>query len=347
MTAFCNYISKKYNIEIEVLDYLGINLKEYGTNKIMSKMLFGNSFKEKIRKLIFSHFIEKRYNSNINFLKNNEKTTKLYSIDDLKKEKFKYDYYIAESDVIWDPTFRNSGFDPAFFLSIPGFEFGKKIVYAAGLGNANFSDEQKIEFKSLLQNLDFWSVREDYSKKYIEKIISNDKVNCVLDPTLMVEDTYFKSLINNRYISEKYILVYTPAFNNEKLINDAYAYAKKNDCKVIIIKRVPSIKHFFDTKINVSIETFLNYLNYCEVFFCDSYHGVCLSVQLKKEFFVYEREDGRKIADLCKRLGLTDRLVTCSVPETPIDYQKVHDKLIKEKKISEEFLNKCFNKKER
>ena len=227
MTAFCDYISNKYNIIPEVLDYCGQNLKKYGTSKIMTKMLFGTSFKEKIRKLLFSSSIEKRYNSNIEFLKSEVKTTKLYSLDILEKEKFKYDYYIAESDVIWDPTFRNSGFDPAFFLSIPGFEFGKKIVYAAGLGNANFSDEQKIEFKSLSQNLDFWSVREDYSKKYIEKIMTNDKVNCVLDPTLMVEDKYFKSLINNRYISEKYILVYTPAFNNEKLINDAYAYAKK------------------------------------------------------------------------------------------------------------------------
>ena len=342
MTSFCNYISNNYGVLPEVLDYHGLNIKKYGYLKIMTKMLFGNSFKEKIRKFLFSNLIEKRYNSNIDFLKRKEKTTKMYSLESLSDEIFDYDFYIAESDVIWDPTFRNSGFDPTFFLSLPCFDSGKKIVYAAGLGNANFNNEQKKEFNNLIMNLDFLSVREEYSKKYIEDITSLNEVNCVLDPTLMVDDLYFKSLIGNRIFSKKYVLVYTPAFNNEKLINDAYNYAKQKNYKVIIIKRVPSIKHFLNTKINISVEKFLNYLNYCETFFCDSYHGVCFSVQLKKEFYVYEREDGRKISDLCKRLGLTDRLVTNALNENRIDYNKVYKKLLKERKDSKIFLDKCF-----
>lgn len=341
MTSFCYYIYNKYNIVPEILDYYGKNLEKYGTNKVMTKMLFGNTYKEIIRKILFSKLIEKRYNSNIKFVKDNVKTTKIYTLESLKNVEMDYDYYIAESDVIWDPTFRQSGFDPVFFLALPSFKSGKKLVYAAGVGNANFSDSQKKEFCRLIDNIDLWSVREKYSKNYIENIISQ-KVECVLDPTLMVEEEYFKSFIKKRIIKHKYVLVYTPAFYNKKLINDAYDYAKRNNCKVIIIKRVPSLNHLFDTKVNVGISKFLNYLNYCEAFFCDSYHGVCFSIQLKKEFYVYEREDGKKISDLCIRLGLEDRLVKGTLPIKKIDYNKVYKQLKEERKISEHFFNKCF-----
>lgn len=77
MTSFCYYIHNKYNIVPEILDYHGKNLKKYGTNKVMTKMLFGNTYKEIIRKILFSKLIEKRYNSNIKFVKDNVKTTKI------------------------------------------------------------------------------------------------------------------------------------------------------------------------------------------------------------------------------------------------------------------------------
>ena len=341
MTSFCDYISKTYNIKPEILDYFGINLNKYGKKNIMTKMLFGNTLKEKFRKILFSKLIEKRYESNIDFLKKRIATTKTFSYDELLKENFSFDYYIAESDVIWDPSFRNSGFDPVFFLSVPGFKNGKKIVYSAGLGNANFNNNQIAEFKELIKNIDYWSVREKYSKEFLEKN-NIDNVVSVLDPTLVVDDSYFKSLISNRKMSKKYVLVYTPAFNNKKLLFDAYSYAQKNHCKVIIIKRVPSVKNFFDTKINVNIEDFLNYLYYCEAFFCDSYHGVCLSVQLEKDFFVYEREDGKKISDLCQILDLGDRIIKNSLPESKIDYSKVKIKLDIEKQNSKKVLDSYF-----
>ena len=53
ITAFCNYIMNKYDIIPEVLDYHGKNLSKYGYSKVMTKMLFGNSFKEKIRRVLF------------------------------------------------------------------------------------------------------------------------------------------------------------------------------------------------------------------------------------------------------------------------------------------------------
>ena len=90
------------------------------------------------------------------------------------------------------------------------------------------------------------------------------------------------------------------------------------------------------------VKEFLNYLIYSETFFCDSFHGICLSVILKKQFYVYLRNDGKKIIDICERLGLSDRIVNKTICDLNIDYEMIYRNLDKERRIAFDYLDKCF-----
>ncbi|WP_310604959.1 polysaccharide pyruvyl transferase family protein [Anaerosporobacter sp.] len=342
--AFCSTLKTTYSIDCDVLDYIGINCEGYKDPIIIAQNVFDNSIKGKVKKILLGSPIRKRYIRNLYFMKQEINLTQLYDYKSISDQHFKYDYYIAESDVIWDPTFRRKGFDNIFFLNCPAFENGQKIVYSAGLGDSNFTHSNKQEFLDKIQNLKHWSVRENYSKCYLESFI-NDEVEATLDPTLLINDNFYRNYIGKqRLVKKDYILVYTPGFKNEKMLEDAYNCAKLKNCKVLIISRCATLKNIADIKVNVDVPEFLTYLFYCKHFFCDSFHGVCLSVVLKKDFYVYEREDGKKISDLCNRLGIDSRIVKDKLDKQPINYDKVYEKLNYEKMRSLSFLDKCFTK---
>lgn len=343
MTAFCKILQRRYGIEPTVLDYTGINCSKCTSPVVVLDFIFGNTFKEKVRRLFLGRSIVRRFNSNLEFIASQVEMTASYNYSNIDTAVFDFDYYIAESDVIWDPTFRNSGFDKTFFLDCKSFLQGKKVVYGAGLGDAVFSKKDKNIFKEFIKKIDYYSVRELYASQYIESFMKDTKVKFVLDPTLLIESNYFTGLVRNRIVKEKYVLVYSPAFDNEKMIEDAYKYARLNNLRVIIIKRCISRKHIVDTRIDISVDEFLNYLMYSDMFFCDSFHGVCLSVQLKKQFYVYERDDGRKISDICKRLDLEDRIVSEKLIGDSIAYDQVYKRLSQEKRDSFAFLDCVFN----
>lgn len=341
--AFSYFLKEHYDADVTILDYLGKNISRIKTKNFINELMFNNSFKDKIRKMLFGRKVQKRFKKNINYLKKN-KMTSLVRYQEINNLNLNFDYYVAESDVIWDPSFRKSGFDELFFLNTNAFENGKRIVYSAGLGDANYNENEKKQFLSLIKNLDKWSVREEYSKEFLETFVDG-QIELTLDPTLLVEKKYYLEIVK-RYSKPKkeYVLVYSPAFNNMKMINDAKLFAKKHNLDIIIIKRLPSKKDYFKTKIDVGVDEFLSLLYYSRSFFCDSFHGVCLSVMLEKEFYVYEREDGRKIFDICHRLGLENNLVTNDFIEHDIDFLYVNSRLEEEKKKSIQFLDLCFNK---
>lgn len=342
MTAFCELLKKIYKISPTILDYMGVNTRKCRSRIVVLDCLFDRSLKGIIRRLLLGLPIALRYKKNMKFLKCSNAMTKLYRYDDIEKDIFDYDYYIAESDVIWDPTFRAGGFDKVFFLNVKNFLKGKKLVYAAGLGNANYTIAEKQMFNKFTTQIDDCSVRELYSKDFLEQFAEKKNIVCVLDPTLMVPKDYYRQFIHNRLIKKDYVLVYSPAFNNKKMIEDAYDYAKRRQLKVIIVRREITRYHFWDNKINVSVEDFLNYLYFSTAFFCDSYHGICLSVQLEKQFFVYQRDDGRKVEDICKRLGLLNRIVADRIEESPINYAHVNALLDVERLLSYRYLDRCL-----
>ena len=132
------------------------------------------------------------------------------------------------------------------------------------------------------------------------------------------------------------------------MIQDARDYANKYGYKLICVSREPMRINNAKVVVDASVHEFLSLLKQCEIFFCDSFHGICLSVRLKKQFYVYDREDGKKIKDICDRLGLEGRMVLAEKSDLYnwdelIDYVTVYEKLDEEKKKSFAFLDKALS----
>ena len=346
IAAFCRILSERYGIETSVLDYIGNNCKECSNSIFFWEFFYGRGIKGRIKSVLLGNSLKKRIKSNMSFLKTNCSVTKLYNSSTIVNEEFSYDYYIAVSDVIWDSTFRNQGFDDVFFLDCEAFKRGKHIVYSAGVGDANFTDDYKKLFVKKIKNIDFWSVRERYAVDYIHNL-TNSPVNVTLDPTLVVDDSFYKRFISSkRPIKNKYILIYNVVYSDPIMLRDASEYASVNGCQIVYISRTHMIRDRVATKINISVTDFLTLLFYCEALFCNSFHGICLSVKLKKEFFVYGRPNRKKIPDICNRLGIQDRIIDSNkkrnIFDEIINYDDIYIKLGEEIETSLSFLDKIF-----
>lgn len=309
MWAFKKVVERIHpNSEVMLIDYKAKCLKN-SKSKLTELDLKAPTFKGRIKKMIYFPFVRKRYN-NIEkfFVKECNRTKDIIEYSGLNTFDGGFDVVIAESDVIWDPTFRSAGFDDMFFLNVPSFKKAKKIVYAASLGDAKFHDDKLDEFKKLTADLKYISVREDYAVDYLAKDFSMDVDKC-LDPTLLLDAEDYMKFIGKRKIKEKYLLLYFPVEPSPRVLEVAKRMAKKNNLRIIEVSR--SLKSMFKHKLFVTagVEDFLNLLYYSEFIFADSFHGVCLSYVFKKSFYAFARAEGKKIKAICETLNLEDRFI--------------------------------------
>lgn len=339
--AFQEYLKQYFKADVEVINYYGLSTKFqttfYDNIFIKSKKILKN-----IIKILFNDKLTLRIKKHEKFIKTYLNITKPYNYQNIELAIFNSDYYIAESDVIWDPSFRNTGFDKTYFLKNKCFDNGKKIIYAASMGDIKFSQKQNTEFKELISNLDKISVRENYAKQYIYNTF-NTEVETLIDPTLLFDETFYNQYIIklNYKIKKPYIIVYFPAEKNNEVIKCAEKYAKDKNLDIIYLCR--NKIEGKNTKINLGIEEFLYYIKNSHAIFCDSFHGICFSIIYKKEFYAFMRNDGKKIVDICEKLELTDRLIIDSIlPDKKIDYLKVYKILINERQRAKKWLTDVF-----
>lgn len=330
--AFQEYLRRVFNADVEVIDYYGLSTKSMIANK--------NNIAKRIVKKLWAIVNKKqdklliRMKKNEKFISQNLISSRRYNFNNIDKAKFDDDVYIAESDVIWDPTFRGTGFDKTYFLDCECFDNGKKIIYAASMGDIKFSEEHKQEFGQLIQKIKYISVRENYAKEYIESNY-NRKVESLIDPTLLFDSEFYDNYIGkiNNNIDNPYIIVYFPAEINYELLKVAEKYAEINQYDVLYLcrKQIPGR----NTKIEIGINEFLFYVKNCQAVFCDSFHGVCFSIIYKKEFFAFARDDGKKIIDICMRFKLDNRIVSDGcISSDLVDYESVYKILYQERKRS-------------
>lgn len=175
-------------------------------NALVRGILFGRIIKKK--RIRFNKFLENRIRlsqpiENINLL--NEITDE-------------YDYFISGSDQVWSPI--SAGFDKAYFLPFATDE--KKLSYAASIGATNVSDKIISELKNRLSGFSCLSVREQSAKNMLEANGVDRPIYVHPDPTLLLQESDWQELCDERAIKEDYILI----FNVEKPIKDI-EFAKK------------------------------------------------------------------------------------------------------------------------
>ena len=85
-----------------------------------------------------------------------------------------------------------------------------------------------------MRYVDFISCRENYEKDILKKY-TDKPVTHVQDPVMLLSYVDYEPIIADRLSDRKYILLYLPVNNNNKLGHYAASYAKKHGLDIIEI----------------------------------------------------------------------------------------------------------------
>lgn len=336
LQAFALQILKSENLRSEFINYIpSINLskKKKLINILKSniKRFFYLSDNKKVMKFnrIFYDFqseyliMSKKYNT-YNELKNANS----------------YDILISSSDQIWN-TKLNRELIAYFLLNFTSDP--KKISYSSCIGQPEQIDEFVHYFEEEIPMFSNISVRNNFSKNFIETKTSIKNVFVSCDPTLLID---FESIIEPYNIEFKeYILIYSLNMSLEYLLNEAIENIKSfYDLPIVVINS----KYFakVDTnhiKINdATPNQWISLFKNASYVITDSFHGVIFSLKYKKNFISLHGNDWRshRLTDIAKRYGFENNCIF--EVNKNLDYSKTLDY----NKISENIDNHIGSSKE-
>lgn len=252
-----------------------------------------------------------------------------------------YDYFIAGSDQVWNPTIGQAvNWE---FLSFA--QRKKKVSWAASFGINSIPENEKNYIKKWLSKFDNISIREDSGAKIV-KSLTGKSAEVLIDPTLMLDAEQWRQISKKSCgrNTDKYILKYflgDQSAENKKYIDEI---AKEN---VLEIYELADINQPLIYEAGPS--EFIDLIYNAELVCTDSFHACVFSILFNKPFLVFERNGrgsgmGSRIKTLLTRLGLERKMPGC-VDKDGIfenDYTHTHQLLISERKKTEAFLNKSL-----
>lgn len=249
------------------------------------------------------------------------------------------DGFICGSDTIFCID-EFKGFDDGYYANYDCMKHGYSISYAASFGDAHFNADTYKILNERLSNFKAIGLRENDLIPYVTEHTSVD-VQRTIDPTLLLTAENYDSIAEKeRLESRKYLLLYARRYN-KKMEEYAQRLADKNGWVIVEIslRATNADKHrmFYEA----GVEEFLSLVKYAEYVVTNSFHGMIFSVQYKRQFVIFSREQcSTKITELLELFELSDRLMITGSETiaSEIDYDAVHSRIAKERKRSLEFL---------
>lgn len=228
-----------------------------------------------------------------------------------------YDQLVCGSDQIWNPDYNI----PAFFLNF-GRADCRKVIYAASIGRDYLSRHECKTYAELLKYPNYISVRESSARSILSKL-TEKKVEVVLDPTLLHQQSYWDAKANSSALEyHNYIFCYFLNLTDEK-VNAANDLAKKNNSEIIAIPYLHNEAEDYSAKLrgtlvsSVSPADFLRLVRNAYAVLTDSFHAAVFSIIFQKEFWCFGRNAGRhsmnsRLDTLLGYVGMQDRMITPS-----------------------------------
>lgn len=279
--------------------------------------------------------------------------SKRYSMKNIDKCVKDYDAFITGSDQVWHPDVINQVFLLDF---VPTMK--KKIAYAASIAVNEIPVERQSKYKESLRSYDAISVREERGIEILRSL-TDKKVVCALDPTLLLTKQDWDEVCEERIINSKYIFCYFLGESKEHR-ELAREYAKENELKIVTLPNLlgkyrESDDVFGDFRLyDISPSGFLSLIKFAETVFTDSFHATVFSIIYKKDFFVFERRMsmsmGTRIQTLTTLFGMEERF--CDSEDkvkmayistlSPVKYEQKFERYEYAVKSSAEFLTESL-----
>lgn len=249
------------------------------------------------------------------------------------------DITVLGSDEIWNIK-RGNLISPIFFgENISSFKFS----YAPSVNNSEYADFLKNKkFIELINNIDVISVRDKKSKEMLTEITEN-KVEVVLDPTLLNDPAKIAFKPKRPYIA---VYIFQASIN-EQDVRKIKDFAQKNNLDI------------------VSCGLYLNWCDYCvhsklgNAFYIfeqaayvvtNTFHGTAYAINYRKNFVSIVKKND-KILNLLSQFGLENRCVSSgdeieSVLMTPVNTKQINDVLLNQREKSLGFIRSCISRKQ-
>lgn len=224
-----------------------------------------------------------------------------------------YDYLLTGSDQVWNPYFAGSDY---FFLTFVPPE--KRIGFIASIGVSELPEAQKARYAALLTQMKYISVREESAVQIIDELI-HKKVDCFLDPVLLLERKKWESLVApvNLSIPSKYVLSF---FLGEEPKEKLEAYAVQHNLMIVHMNQKKYEEYYL-----LGPEQLLYMIKNAEFVMTDSFHVTAFSIIFHKQFYVFHRRDDNmkdmfsRMENLLEKLHLFERVQNeDSIKETKI-----------------------------
>ncbi|MGD9127000.1 MAG: polysaccharide pyruvyl transferase family protein [Planctomycetia bacterium] len=325
--------------EVEMIDYRpGYHMKSYRWQwKRMG--LNGGNLRYLTVNRRFQRFCEKHLNI----------ARRYTSLEELENYPPDVDAFVCGSDQIWCPRLTNR--DPAYFLSfVPDDK--KRIAYAGSFGKSAFSEEDKQRMGDLLKKLDRISCREPSGVDLVEEI-AGCKAQCVLDPTLLIDDydsVTVPPVKDKDYVLE-IVIQHTPT-----LEKTTQAIASETGLPIIRVNDFLLTKawqyrgqHRFPGP-----DEYLGFVKNAKYVTTNSFHGTIFSIIFQRPFFTVPlagdmASKSIRMTELIERCGLNARFLDHFDENTlrqqlanPIDWDEAHRAIQSQREASLQFLQEAL-----
>lgn len=250
----------------------------------------------------------------------------VYSDQDLIdiQKKNKFDAFIVGSDQTWRPKYVSNIY--YYYLDFVKNKHVKRIAYAPSFGTDNweYSKEEELRCKQLVQKFDAVSVREK-TAVILCKAHFNIETTWVLDPTMLLEKEDYEKIIKK---------------DNDKNKTLAFSILDNSKTKEDIVDRVCKELHLTPHRVNArderqdaclqdricpGIDTWLSGIMNSSFVVADSFHATVFAIIFNKPFITIGNMNRglSRFQSLLSSFDLNDRLIT-----TP---EEINEKLLKER----------------
>lgn len=284
--------------------------------------------------------IKENYLKFDNFYSNRfKRTVKKYtddSFNDIVKDE-NIDGFVCGSDTIFCPD--EFGFVDGYYANCDCMKNGYSVAYAASFGDPHFTEDSYKILNNRLKNFKAIGLRENLMIPYVKEH-TDVLVQKVLDPTLLLEEKDYNCITADKQLEGKYLLLYSRRYN-PRMEEYAINLAKKNGWQIVEISlRATNSDKGHIMRYDAGVEEFLSLIKHAEYVVTNSFHGMIFSVQFRKDFVIFSREQcDTKIIELLELFGLSDRIRQLGTENSKeINYDVVHQNIEKARTKSISFL---------
>ena len=236
---------------------------------------------------------------------------------DLKKIAREFDGFICGSDQIWNPLIHKRSNDKGYFLDFVNKD-QIKIAYAPSIGINIIPEECVEEFKILVNNFRYLSVREETGAKIIKDLTGKD-VKVVLDPTLLLEPQEYESIslpLKSPHMPDEYILCYKWG-DIDETNEEIKRLSKKLKLPVFALPLSRTVyTDGYPILFNAGPSEFISLIKNATLLCTDSFHATVFALINNTPFITFCRERPKKdvnmnsrMMNLLEKLDLTDRMI--------------------------------------